>query len=122
MVAPFDKQTIDRLAEAPLEIIGHVAVPCGNGSISLKAHELEAFCNDPEGIYALRNEATKDEYLQWVETEGTPRCGVITSKGNRCQNIVSGGTQMPLERWLQEDGGFCTVHGGATSAEARPRR
>ena len=58
----------------------------------------------------------KSQYLDWIETDGTPRCGAKTKKGRRCQNIVSGGIQMSMEDWLQEDGGFCTVHGGAPSA------
>jgi len=117
-----DKSTIAKLAEAPLEFVGQVAAPGGGASVCLQANELEAFCDDPEGFFALHQAATKDEYLQWVETEGTPRCGATTNRGARCCNIVSGGIQMSLEDWLQEDGGFCTVHGGATSAEARRKR
>jgi len=117
-----DEATISKLAEAPIEFIGQVAAPGGGASIILKASELDAFCADPEAFFALRSGALKEEYRQWVETEGTPRCGASTTKGTRCGNIVSGGIQMSLERWLQEDGGFCTVHGGPTSAQSRHKK
>lgn len=117
-----DSATIRKLAAAPIEFVGTVAAPGGGKNISLNAEDLEAFCADPEGYYALRQGVTKDEYLQWVATEGTPRCGALNSDGARCGNQVSGGIQMGLERWLQEDGGLCAIHGGATSAEARAKR
>lgn len=117
-----DNETIRKLAAAPISFIGSVRAPGGGDSIALQADELEAFCADPEGFYALKHSVTKDEYLQWVETERTPRCGALNTKGMRCGNLVSGGIQMRLERWLQEDGGFCSTHGGATSSEARMQR
>ena len=97
-------------------------VPGGAASVTLHASELEQFCEDPEAFYAHRNGVTKEAYQHWVESEGTPRCGAKTTNGSRCRNVVSGGIQMRLERWLQEDGGLCTVHGGATSAEAKNGR
>lgn len=117
-----DKATIKKLGAAPIELIGRVSTPGGQSSITLKASELEVFCEDPEGFYAMQHGVAKEVYQQWVETEGTPRCGAKTTQGVRCRNVVSGGIQMNLERWLQEDGGLCTVHGGATSAEARNPR
>lgn len=117
-----DKATIAKLAAAPISFIGDIRAPGGNRSLTLAAHELETFCNDPEGFFALKHGVTIDEYRQWVETDGTPRCGAKTSKGKRCGNVVSGGIQMSLERWLEEDGGFCAVHGGEGSATAKARR
>lgn len=117
-----DPKTIERLAQAPIEFVGSVPAPGGGASIVLQAEELGQFCDDPEGYFALMNGATKEEYNQWVDTEGTPRCGARNAKGERCKNVVSGGIQMSLEHWLQEDGGFCRVHGGLSSKEARDRR
>lgn len=117
-----DEDTIRKLAAAPLAFVGNVPAPGGNASLTLAADELESFCTDPEGFYALKHGVTEDEYRQWVETDGTPRCGATTAKGKRCGNLVSGGIQMPLERWLQEDGGFCAIHGGEDSATAKGRR
>lgn len=112
---------VERLAKAPIEFVGQVEAPGGGVSIILSAYELSDFCDDPEGFFALKNGVTKEEYLQWVQTEGTPRCGALNAKGKRCQNVVSGGIQMSLNRWLQEDGGFCHLHGGASSKEARAK-
>ncbi len=117
-----DKATIEKLAQAPIEFVGRIAAPGGVTTIFLKAEEPENFCKDPEGYFALQNGATKEEYLQWVEIDGEPRCGATTLKGTRCANMVSGGIQLNLDRWLQEEGGFCQVHGGVTSEEARPKR
>lgn len=117
-----DIATIRKLAAAPIEFVGTVAVPGGGKSISLEAEDLEAFCADPEGYFARQQGVTKDEYLQWVATDGTPRCGALNSQGAPCGNRVSGESQMGLGRWLQEEGGFCAIHGCATSAEARAKK
>lgn len=117
-----DEATIAKLAAAPIDFVGNVPAPGGSASISLSATDLEDFCADPEGFYALKHGVSKDEYRLWVETDGTPRCGATTANGKRCGNLVSGGIQMRLERWLQEDGGFCAVHGGDGSARAKGRR
>ena len=117
-----DKVTLEMLEAAQLEIIGNVAHPCGGQSFHLEVSDLEAYCKDPEACYALMHGATKQEYLQWVETLGTPRCGALNKKGRRCGNFVSGGIQLELNDWLQEDGGFCAIHGGASSADARAAR
>ena len=106
------------MGNANIEFIGNVEHPCGGVSFELEVGDLEAYCRDPEALYALQQGATKEEYRQWIETQGTPRCGALNKKGERCGNVVSGGIQMELQHWLQEDGGFCAVHGGASSAEA----
>lgn len=85
----------------------------------LDSNQIEAFIEDPIQFVADKNGVFKSQYVDWIETGGTPRCGAKTKSGNRCKNIVSGGVQQPLERWLQEDGGFCTIHGGETSEEAQ---
>ena len=117
-----DPKTIYRLAQAPIEFLDTVSAPEGDASMVLQAEELGQFCEDPEGYFALMNGATKEEYSQWVDTEGTPRCGARNAKGERSKDVVSGGIQMSLEHCLREDGGFCRVHGGLGSKEARDRR
>ena len=108
-----DKSTLQAMADAGIEFVGNIPAPGGNASLALDPGEVGAFVADPAAYFALRHGASKEEYRQWVETEGTPRCGALTKSGTRCQNVVSGGIHMPFETWLQEDGGFCVIHGGA---------
>ena len=72
-------------------------------------HHADHPCRPGSGIVADRDQGIADhlgvqksQYLDWLETEGLPRCGATTAKGERCRDRVSGGIQRPLEEWLQE--------------------
>ena len=58
-----------------------------------------------------------EEYTVWLELEGIARCSALTQKGARCRNMVSGGTYNDVQEWRRKDQGYCTVHGGETSAD-----
>lgn len=116
-----DQRTIDALANAGISFAAHMPCPGGSATIWLPPQDVAIFVKDPQQAAANYFKASKQEYLDWVATDGTPRCGAKTRSGKRCRNIVSGGIQQPFERWLQLDGGFCTIHGGAGAEEARKR-
>lgn len=117
-----DKETIARLNAAPIEFIGYVMGPGGRAKVSLSAEDLDGFCADPEGVYAQKHGATREDFVHWVATDGRPRCGGKTTKQKRCGNFVSGGMQMSLDVWLSADGGLCVVHGGEGSPTTSGRR
>lgn len=90
--------------------------PWGGFDVFLEPDDVAPFLSDRIEWFARRNGAFKHQFQDWLDTYGTPRCGATTAKGERCKNFVSGGIQRPFEIWLQEDGGFCAVHGGEGSA------
>lgn len=116
-----DRKTLDTLDAAGISLVACVEGPCGGITVELEPDDVVSFLQDRDEWFARKNGVLKSQYRDWVETYGEPRCGAKTAKGDRCKNSVSGGIQRPLEVWLQEDGGFCHVHGGLTGKEARRR-
>lgn len=110
-----DMQTIRAIGAAGIEFFASVRVPGGCKTIFLKPEEVATFLTDPVQATADHMGVTKAEYQRWVDWEGTPQCGANTSKGQRCKNFVSGGSQLSLKRWMAMDGGYCVVHGGEAS-------
>ena len=117
-----DADTVSAMALAGIEFIAPVQRPGGGTRLNLDPKDIPAYMSDPANFIANSMGVTKTEYETWVETEGTPRCGATTSSGKRCKNVVSGGIQMPIDEWLRLDGGYCAVHGGDGSEEAKLQR
>lgn len=117
-----DIATIRALHEGGVTLLVNLREPWGGCTITLKPEQVSTFLEDADQFAADLRGVLKHQYLDWIETDGTPRCGVTTQSGARCKNFVSGGIQHDLEDWLQLDGGFCAVHGGESSSEAREKR
>ena len=116
-----DKDTIAAMRTSGIKFVASVDAPWGGITVTLEQEDVAPFIQDPAEWFARKNGAFKEQYLDWIATGGEPRCGATTKQGTRCKNYVSGGIQRPFEVWLQEDGGFCQVHGGATSKKAQQR-
>lgn len=117
-----DKDTIAAMADAGIHFVIDVPAPPGGITLTISAAEVPRIVADRDQGAADHLGVLKSQYLDWVATDGLPRCGATTAKGARCRNSISGGAQRSLEVWLQEDGGFCTVHGGKESSDAARRR
>jgi hypothetical protein len=110
-----DTATVAAMASAGIGFYANIRVPGGGTTIHISAEKVPQFIADPQQFAADEHGVSKEAYLRWVETDGTPQCGAQTKKGARCQNFVSGGIQRSLEDWLRLDGGYCAVHGGDAS-------
>ncbi len=110
-----DMATVETLAGAAVEFIANIPVPGGGHTMCIKPQDLPAFVRDRDQWAADTMGVSKAQYLDWVETDGTPRCGATTKSGHRCRNLVSGGIQRSLREWLRLEGGYCAVHGGEPS-------
>ena len=117
-----DQHTVDIMSKKGISFVADIPAPAGNMSITLTSKQISKYISDPIQFAADLHGVLKHQYLDWVETDGSPRCGVKTKSGKRCQNYVSGGCQYGIDDWLQLDGGFCAVHGGESSNEARLKR
>ena len=88
----------------------------------MDADELPMFLQDKDRVLAKLFDVPVDDYLEWLASEGTPRCGAKTAKGTRCKNLVSGGIQRDIHVWRELDGSLFAIHGGESSEEARGNR
>jgi len=68
--------------------------------------------HDPQDVVAFLADA--DEF-------GAAFYGVTKSQYLEYRNYLSGFSQLPINEWLKRDGGYCAVHGGDGSEEARAR-
>jgi hypothetical protein len=114
-----DSNTVAAMAAARVQFVVNIRVPGGGHDIGIEAADVQSFVDDPEAFAAKYFGVGKNEYLSWVEADGAPRCGATTAKGTRCKNLVSGGIQQSIEKWLKLDGGYCAVHGGDSAEVAR---
>lgn len=114
-----DKQTITAMRAAGISFVSYVPTPGGSTTISLEPDQVPAFVQDRDAFAAKHFGVTCQQYLDWVATDGAPRCGATTTKGTRCGNFVSGGIQRSIDEWIRLDGDYCTVHGGEGSQKAR---
>ncbi|MDX8540718.1 hypothetical protein RFM23_24170 [Mesorhizobium abyssinicae] len=117
-----DMKTISTMEAAGLQFIAYIRVPAGSQTVEIEPKEIAAFVANRDEVAAKLFGVSTSQYLDWVATDGEPRCGAITKKGTRCSNFVSGGVQRSIEEWVRLDGGYCAVHGGESSQEARPHR
>lgn len=107
-----DKQTILAMQSAGITFLVSVPAPGGSTTFALQSGEVPAFIQDRDTFAASHFGVTRQQYLDWVKTDGAPRCGATTKKGTRCANSVTGGIQRTIGEWVELDGGYCTVHGG----------
>ena len=118
----FDAETLDAIFAAPLELVANLRAPGGGVHAFPKRKDIEDFLNDPEGWFARSQGVTREDYHNWIDSDGLPRCGATLKDGHRCKNPVSGGIQRGLLDWLQADAGFCYLHGGDGSEVAKTKR
>lgn len=87
----------------------------GNLRVDLQPDEARAYLEDPTSAIAARVGLTRDEFVEWLSSEGSIRCSGVTQKGARCKSGVKGlSGQMSIGRWKEARarGGYCGVHGG----------
>lgn len=68
------------------------------------------FNADPDDGAAAYFGLTKIQYLQWIDTDGTPLCGHRTGGGDLCRNPI-GRSQMRSDQWIDRHRkGICSAH------------
>lgn len=87
----------------------------GNVRIDLKPAEAEAYLKDPTAAMARKAGLSREDFVEWLSTEGFVRCKGVTQGGARCKSGVAGvRSQLPVKAWKEakEKGGYCSRHGG----------
>lgn len=91
------------------------ALGWGNLRVALKPDQAKAYLADPTGALAARVELTRDQFVEWLSSEGSVRCEATTQRGGRCRLGVKGvRSQLDIRTWkaAMERGGYCSAHGG----------
>jgi len=91
-----DLKTMLSMRSAGISFLSHVPSPGGSTAVVLEPDDVLRFIQDRDAFAAQYFGVTRQQYLDWVETDGAPRCGATTTKGTRCANIVSGGIQRTI--------------------------
>ncbi len=97
-----------------LSAAGYIQAPRHLTVIRLNSSdEIESFRKNPEGFFAERHGATVEQYRDWIDTDGRPRCAGRTAKGRHCRKLVPGARFWPFDAWLRAHRRkFCAVHRG----------
>jgi hypothetical protein len=107
-----DKQTIQEMRAAGISFVVSFRAPWGGTTVAIEPEEVPLFVQDCDALAAKHLNVTRQQYLDWVEADGSPQCGAVTKRGTRCANAVKGGNHRDIQDWLRLDGGFCVTHGG----------
>ena len=104
---------IRRNQKATKVYIVNIAVPGGGSQEFLHSDEqAELWDADPDAYAAKLVGLTLAQYLLWIDTDGTPLCGAMTSSGKLCKNQVGVG-QQGASAWLHNHHrSKCHAHGG----------
>lgn len=65
---------------------------------------------DPVAYYVKMHGVSKIQYIQWVEESFSVHCAGKTSKGKRCKNVVTNGSNVDAKIWVQMQGEYCFLH------------
>lgn len=74
------------------------------------AEEAAEYDRDPDAWAAQYFGITKNEYSEWVECHGLPRCAHIKRNGGRCQAVVGKCQRNPRLFFQMHRKCLCRVH------------
>jgi len=87
----------------------------GNVRVGLEPAEAQAYLKDPTAAMAQKAGLSREDFAEWLSTEGFVRCEGVTQSGSRCRSGVAGvSSQLPVKVWKEAKarGGYCSRHGG----------
>jgi hypothetical protein len=110
-----DRNTLDTMKNAGIDFLANVRMPGGGRDIVLQPQDVQNFIADKDAVAAKYFDLTKEQYREWVATDGYVQCSAKTTSGSRCKNHVSGGSYYEAVKWKGALGEYCSMHGGPTS-------
>ena len=107
------KKQLDILSRARINFYASYSQPGGGGEMTLSPSDVLRYLSDKESVIANHLGVSPDEYMLWLDSEGTVFCSGTTKTGNRCRNMVSR-PQLSIEEWVEltKQAPRCKSHGG----------
>lgn len=90
-----------------------IATPGGGTTIHLEGpDQLRLFNENPDAYAAKHFDLTELEYVEWINTDGTPLCSAEVKAGGLCKRAI-GPVQQPAYLWVDRHRkARCSSHGG----------
>lgn len=110
-----DRNTLEIMKNAGIDFLVNVRIPGGGRDIIIQPQDVEKFVADRDAVAANYFGLMKEQYQEWVATDGYVQCSAKTISGSRCKNHVSGGSYYKADEWKGVLGEYCATHGGRTS-------
>ena len=95
-----------------------IAVPYGRRAFRIPFSEVERFRLDQVGVAAQLLDMPREDYVRWVEQEGSVQCMATTKQGKRCRIGSQRGMRETEWMALDREGFLCHVHGGGSAAQS----
>lgn len=93
--------------------IAEVVVVGGVERLQLSDEEAATFNADPDAFAAKHVGLSGEDYAEWIELEGCPRCGGRTKSGAPCRMQVAGMSDAAV--WKAKHRKlYCANHGGSS--------
>ena len=104
------EHTIQRMEDANVMFKGQIPTAGGVELVWLSAHEMPRYLEHRAEFAAEYYGVTLQQYREWLETDGTPRCRAMTKAGKPCKNPAGDCVRVGIHEWVAFDGEFCWRH------------
>ncbi|NNH19245.1 hypothetical protein HLB01_09400 [Bordetella trematum] len=84
--------------------------PQGWEKMPVSPEELPRYLSDPPAFLAQKRGVLRQQYLDWHDSNFNVYCAGRTKAGKPCKNLVPGGGAVSPARWVEMQGGFCSLH------------
>ncbi len=110
-----EKETfLQEIIEAGGTILANVPALGGFKSVIMTAAQAARLPAAKESVYGELVGLSRDDYVDWVHSQGCVYCCASTKSGSRCRNFILGATGLQPDDWVKQrnEGGYCATHGG----------
>lgn len=90
---------------------GHLPTPGGGMSLrNMTPEDAYDLSTDQEAFASKHLNCSREEYREWLEFEGAPRCAAETKSGRLCENQLSPGG-ISIRHFLElHRSDYCKIH------------
>jgi hypothetical protein len=114
------KELVALLGGLSMEIAYYPGPP--GVALTIKAQDFPALVADPLGFAARRLGLTREQFIEWRNSDWVLQCAALTKLRRRCRNLViHPWDYCSAAEWLALQGEYCPLHGGPTREERELR-
>lgn len=97
--------------------IATIRIAGGEKGIYLNAEEADQYQRDADAFAASSVGLSLTDYMEWVQTDGTPLCSTYTKRGKLCQNVLAPMQYLPSRWKLLHRKTQCTSHAARNNSD-----